>query len=297
MAIMSELAQRVPSPPAAAGTPLATKVPAPIPGTRITEAYARMVARDAYFWAWPMVNIYNRRLAFKGLHEVGLMNGVLPFAPLNLLAMLHDYIEPSQRWVACPNQDVLYGAGVAALDETPVVVQVPAFGTRFWVYQIVDLRTDSLADVGVMYGTKPGFYLLVGPSWKGEPPKGITQVFRATTNTALVVPRVFQDDTPEDKQAVQPVLAGIDMYPLAKYVGKMNSAIGASFRRCHHRQTTVGRRRRAGYFRRSSSTSCHGCWPTRPRCRVKRRATPRSWRSSQSLRRTRRSRRSWSMSP
>ena len=24
-----------------------------------------MVARDAYFWAWPLVNIYNRRLAFK----------------------------------------------------------------------------------------------------------------------------------------------------------------------------------------------------------------------------------------
>ncbi len=23
-----------------------------------------MVARDAYFWAWPMVNIYNRRQAF-----------------------------------------------------------------------------------------------------------------------------------------------------------------------------------------------------------------------------------------
>ncbi len=221
MAIMSELAQRVPSPPAAAGLPLATKVPGPIPGTRITEAYARMVARDAYFWACPMVNIYNRRLAFKGSHEVGLLNGVLPIAPLNLLAMLHDYIEPSQRWVACPNQDVLYGAGVAALDETPVVVQVPAFGTRFWVYQIVDLRTDSFADVGVMYGTKPGFYLLVGPSWKGEPPKGTTQVFRATTNTALVVPRVFQDDTPDDKQAVQPVIAGIDMYPLAKYDGKM----------------------------------------------------------------------------
>ena len=33
-----------------------------IPGTRITEAYARMVARNAYFWAWPMVNIYNKRL-------------------------------------------------------------------------------------------------------------------------------------------------------------------------------------------------------------------------------------------
>ena len=36
--------------------------PGPVPGTRITEAYARMLARDAYFWAWPMANIYNKRL-------------------------------------------------------------------------------------------------------------------------------------------------------------------------------------------------------------------------------------------
>ena len=38
--------------------------PGPDARVRITEGYARMVARDAYFWAWPMVNIYNRRLAF-----------------------------------------------------------------------------------------------------------------------------------------------------------------------------------------------------------------------------------------
>lgn len=78
-----------------------------------------------------MVNIYNRRLAFKQVREPGLMNGVLPVAPLNTLSMLHDYVEPEQHWVACPNQDVVYGAGIAALDESPVVVQVPDFGKRF----------------------------------------------------------------------------------------------------------------------------------------------------------------------
>jgi hypothetical protein len=180
-----------------------------------------MVARDAYFWAWPMVNIYNRRLAFEKAPKAGLMNGVLPFAPLNTMSMLHDYIKPEQRWVACPNQDVAYGAGIAALDQTPVVVQVPAFGDRFWVYQIVDLRTDSFAQIGAMYGTRPGFYLLVGPDWHGDVPKGITQVFRAKTNTAFVVPRVFMDDTAEDRESVQKVISGIDIYPLAAFDGKM----------------------------------------------------------------------------
>jgi hypothetical protein len=149
------------------------------------------------------------------------MNGVLPFAPLNTLSMLSDYVKPEQRWVACPNQDVVYGAGIAALDRTPVVVQVPDFGERFWVYQVVDLRTDSFVQVGKMYGTLPGFYLLVGPQWHGDVPKGIVKVFRSTTSTAFVVPRVFQDDTAEDRKAIQPVIAGINLYALDKYDGRL----------------------------------------------------------------------------
>lgn len=181
-----------------------------------------MLGRDTYFWAWPMVNVYNRRLAFSKAPEPGIMND-LPFAPLNRLAMLSDYVAPAERWVACPNQDVVYGAGIVALDQSPAVVQVPDFGTRFWVYQIVDLRTDSFADIGAMYGTKPGFYLLVGPDWKGTVPRGITRVFRAGSNTGMVIPRVFQDDTPEDKQAVQPLINRIDVYPLSEFDGKVKT--------------------------------------------------------------------------
>jgi hypothetical protein len=29
----------------------------PVAGTKITEEYAKLVARDAYFWAWPLVNV------------------------------------------------------------------------------------------------------------------------------------------------------------------------------------------------------------------------------------------------
>jgi hypothetical protein len=149
------------------------------------------------------------------------LDGILPFAPINRLAMLTDYIDPAERAVACPNQDVAYGGGPLALDVSPVVIQVPDFGDRFWVYQIVDLRTDSFASLGKMYGTTPGFYLLVGPNWHGDIPKGIARVFRSTTNTGFVAPRVFVDDTAEDKQAAQAAISGIDMYPLAEFDGTM----------------------------------------------------------------------------
>lgn len=208
-------------PSLAAQGPTTHTVAGPVSGTKVTEAYVRLMAREAYFWGWPMANIFNRRQAFKDLPEPGLMGGIVPVAPINRLSMLSDYIDPAERLVACPNQDVVYGAGSIALDLEPVVLQVPDFGERFWVYQVVDLRSDSFAELGKMYGTKPGFYLLVGPDWKGEVPAGITQVFRAQTNTGFVIPRVFQDDTDDDRKAVQPVIAGVDMYPLSMFDGKL----------------------------------------------------------------------------
>jgi hypothetical protein len=196
----------------------------PGPDTRVkmTQEYTKLIAREAYFWAWPMVNIFNRRQAFKDTPEP-MLSGPVPIAPLNKFGMLTDYIEPQERLVACPNQDVVYGAGSLALDLSPVIVQVPDFGDRFWVYQMVDLRTDSFVQLGKMYATRPGFYMLVGPRWQGQVPKGITKVFRSPTNTGFVAPRVFQDDTPEDKRAIQSVLPQIMMYPLAEYDGTIKS--------------------------------------------------------------------------
>ena len=200
-----------------------TVVPGPVEGARVSEGYARLVARDAYVWAWPLINLHTKRQAFAQAQEPGLLGGILPIAPLNRLAMLSDYVDPQQRFVACPNQDVVYGGGVLALDQSPVVIQVPDFGERFWVYQLVDLRTDSFAELGAVYGSKPGFYLLVGPDWNGEIPAGIVRAFRSPTNTGFVAPRVFQSDTPADKAAVQAVIQGIDMYPLAMFDGTMKT--------------------------------------------------------------------------
>ena len=183
---------------------------------KITVAYAKHVARDAYFWAWPMLNLWNRRSYFGQVPEHRMV-GPLPQGPLNTVTMLTDYVDPAERNVACPNQDVVYGAGSLALDLSPVVVQVPDFGPdRFWVYQCLDLRTDGFVKIGKMYGSTPGFYLLVGPHWHGDVPRGITATFRSPTNTGFIAPRVFQADTPEDRRAVQQVLTGVMAYPLSE---------------------------------------------------------------------------------
>ncbi len=134
----------------------------------MTTEYVETVGRIAYIWGWALVNNSNRRSAFAKVPEPGRLGGVLPAAPTGYIGMLFDYIDSAERFVTCPNQDTVYGAGFMALDNQPVVVQVPDFGDRFFTYQIVDHRTDSFATIGKQYGTKPGHYLLTGAELEGQ---------------------------------------------------------------------------------------------------------------------------------
>ncbi|GGP26756.1 DUF1254 domain-containing protein [Silvimonas amylolytica] len=206
--------------------PLPTKpsdLTVPAKGVLMQPEYVKAVARAAYIWGWPLVNQQNRFNAITQAPYPGHLNGVLPAAPRGQLAMLADYIEPSQTFVTCPNQDVVYGLGFFSLDQEPVVIQVPDFGDRFWVYALYDQRTDQFAELGKPYQTKPGFYLLVGPTWQGEKPAGITAVIRSSTPLANAIPRVFQNDNAQDRKAIQPVINQVVAYPLSKFDGKMKT--------------------------------------------------------------------------
>src|SRR5689334_17707593 len=196
--------------------------PGPSLGTHLPASYVRDLGRLMYFWGWPLVNMQHRHQMFSKVkdHAIG---GALPVGPLNRVTMLTDYIAPEQRSVATPNQDVVYGAVFLSLDNEPVVVQVPDFGKRFWVFQFLDQRTDTLGGVGAMYGTKPGFYMVVGPQWKGTVPTGITRVLHSSTNSVFVGPRVFMDDTAEDRQAIRPLVNQIMSYPLSEFDGTMKT--------------------------------------------------------------------------
>jgi hypothetical protein len=61
---------------------------------------------------------------------------------------------------------------------------------------VYDARTDQISELGLQYGTKPGFYMM---------------------------PRIFMSDTPEDHAAIQPALSQIQFYPLSQFDGKMKT--------------------------------------------------------------------------
>ncbi len=207
----------------------AAEVPQPVSGAIMHKEYVKTIGRMAYVWGWPLVNIFNRREMITHAPAPGRLGGVVPVAPRGRLCMLNDYVLPDQSFVACPNQDVVYGLGYFSLDEEPVVIQVPDFGDRFWVYPIYDARTDQFGELGRAYGTETGFYLLVGPNWAGEVPEGITAEIRSSTELAMTVPRIFMDDTDEDRAAIQPLVNQVDAYPLTEFDGTMKTKTWSEF--------------------------------------------------------------------
>ncbi|WP_449433436.1 DUF1254 domain-containing protein [Pseudomonas putida] len=200
-----------------------TELTQPARDVQMHPEYVKTVARLAYMWGWPMVNMINRNERITKAPHPGLLGGILPVAPRGQVGMLHDYITPAETFVTCPNQDVVYGLGFFSLDDEPVIAQVPDFGDRFWVYALYDQRTEQFGQAGKPYGTKPGFYLLVGPNWKGEKPEGVEAVLRSPTALANAIPRIFMDDTQADRAAIQEKLNQVVFYPLKDYDGKMKT--------------------------------------------------------------------------
>jgi hypothetical protein len=209
-------AQQIPIPQTAA------EVPGPVVGP-MTKEYVQMMGRMAYVWGWPLVYVYNQRTELTKVPEPILLNGAICIAPMNQVSMLTGYVNPAETYIADPNQDVVYGLGFLSFEKEPVVIQVPDFGDRFWTLPVYDARTDQISELGLQYGTKPGFYMIVGPNWKGETPSGISGVVRSTTNFAATMPRIFLNDTPEDQAAIQPLLNQILVYPLSQFDGKMKT--------------------------------------------------------------------------
>ncbi len=176
---------------------------------------ARTIARDAYVYGVPMVDTYKTVYAF----NVDTSNPQYK-GPFNAILNIARVFTPDDTAFVTPNSDTPYSFAMLDLRAEPVVITVPRMAKdRYFVFQLMDLYTFNFDYIGSRTtGNDGGSFLIAGPGWKGEAPKGIAKVVRSETDLVSVVGRT-QLFNAADLENVKKIQAGYKVQPLSAFAG------------------------------------------------------------------------------
>ena len=189
--------------------------PLPASAQSTAAAEAQTIAKEATIYGFPLVDNY--RIQYSYFVDRG---GPEFKASWNTIVNNARVYTPDDRAIQTPNSDTPYSYVGADLRAEPLVLTVPAVEKgRYYSLQFIDMYTFNFAYVGSRAtGNGAGSYLLAGPRWKGERPKGIKAVIRSETDFAFVLYRT-QLFNPGDIENVKKIQAGYKVRPLSEFLG------------------------------------------------------------------------------
>jgi hypothetical protein len=130
---------------------------------------------DAEVWGLPLVTMSNLRDLL-----------ACQFRP-NVLDNATTLAGPDSTSVAYPNDDTLYSTAFLDLRAGPQLLNVPTVSGRYVDFQLLDMYTNTIADVGVLTGGgHGGTYAFTGPGWHGTIPKGVVRIDVPTPDAWLL---------------------------------------------------------------------------------------------------------------
>ncbi len=120
---------------------------------------------EAYVWGSPLVIMQRTRAQ------------LLCIIRVNTLLNVPSLFGPTSRVVVTPNADTLYSTAALDLRGGPMVLRVPNVTDRYYGFQLLDMYTNTIANVGTRTnGGRAGAYAIVGPGWHGRLPAGIQRI-------------------------------------------------------------------------------------------------------------------------
>src|SRR6266576_1981253 len=189
----------------------------------ITPAQARAIAKEAYIYGFPIVDSYRIQHSY----FVDKQNPEFK-APWNKIHNVPRVYTPKDTAIQTPNSDTPYSFVGMDLRAEPLVLTVPPIEKeRYFSVQLIDAYTFNFDYIGSRAtGNEGGSYMVAGPNWKGETPKGVKKVFRAETEFVFAVYRT-QLFKPDDLDNVKKVQAGYKAQTLAAFLGQPAKAAPA----------------------------------------------------------------------
>ena len=181
----------------------------------ITPEEAQAIAKEAYIYGFPLVDSYRVQYGY----FVDRQNPEFK-APWNQIHNTPRVYTPEDKAIQTPNSDTPYSFVGMDLRTEPIVLTVPAIQKeRYFSVQLIDAYTFNFDYIGSRAtGNEGGSYLIAGPNWKGETPKGVKKVFRSETQFVFAVYRT-QLFKPDDLDNVKKVQAGYKAQTLSAFLG------------------------------------------------------------------------------
>ncbi len=205
--------QKPPTPPAAdagkAEADAKAKAAADAAAAKVKEAVE--IATDAYVYGYSLITTDVTRVQMSNVDKLETLRG-----PMNQFVNVPRYPPADYRGVSAPNADTLYSLAWLDLAE-PLVFSHPDMGKRFHLFPMIDLWMTIYASPGSRTGDgKAANYLLTGPDWKGDVPKGMKHI-PAATRYIVILGRTYADGTEKDYKAVNALQARYKITPLAAW--------------------------------------------------------------------------------
>ncbi|PSH54435.1 cell envelope protein [Phyllobacterium brassicacearum] len=184
--------------------------------TGATPEEARAIAKEAYIYGFPMVDNYRIQHAY----FVDTKNPEYK-GPWNTLVNIPRVYTPADTAIQTPNSDTPYSMIGMDLRTEPMVLTVPPIEkSRYFSIQLIDAYTFNFAYIGSRAtGNDGGSFLIAGPGWKGETPKGVKEVIRSETELLIGAYRT-QLFNPDDLDNVKKIQAEYRAEPLSKFLGQ-----------------------------------------------------------------------------
>lgn len=130
---------------------------------------------DAEVWGSPLVTLSQLR------DSLGCLLGV------NDLYNNPNLAGPNSTTVVAPGVDSLTSTAFLDLRGGPQLLKVPSVSGRYVDFQLLDMYTNTIADIGVLTdGGVAGTYAFVGPGWQGSIPQGVTRIDVPTPDAWLL---------------------------------------------------------------------------------------------------------------
>ena len=130
---------------------------------------------EAYIWGSPLVVMARTRAA------------LVCAAGVNTFLDQTSLSGPSSRLVVTPNTDTLYSSAWLDLRAGPVVLRIPTLADRYYAFQLLDMYTNTITNVGSRtIGQGPASVAVTGPNWRGRLPAGTRRISSPTPDVWVI---------------------------------------------------------------------------------------------------------------